>query len=512
MKIFTASQISEIENRCVEFGIGFSRLMENAGAAAARAIRDRMDINGKNTVVVCGTGNNGGDGYVVARMIREHGGRVSIIMSNGLPRTETAMDMYLRCKDLGIRMTDFSNDEQRALALIDDADIIVDGIFGTGFHGQMQEQASCLARAINQADAFVVSLDLPSGAACDTGAAATDTIKADLTVAFIGMKYCHILKPSAEFAGDVIVEDIGVPDAISDEFDSFIFTIEEDDIAPAFGKRNMFCHKGDFGKAAIICGSKGMAGASYFAAKAAVTCGTGLVRSIVPENIYGILAGMLPEAVFAPVCPNDEGKISGDESDTVVELVNQSDACLVGCGLGVCEDTKKIVESLMMQSKVPVVVDADGINIIAQNINILKNSQCDVVLTPHPGEMARLCGITIDEVEKDRIGIARAFSMEYGCVLVLKGARTLVVSKSGAVAVNVCGNGGMATAGSGDMLAGMIVSMIAQGATPFAASCAAVYLHAKAGDAAANAYSQRAMTPANMIEALPDIFLNYEQR
>ncbi len=285
--------------------------------------------------------------------------------------------------------------------------------------------------------------------------------------------------------------------------------LQEEEVAACFTPRAADSHKGTFGHLLAICGSVGMAGAAILSVRAALRSGVGLITVALPRSIYPIVSAAVPEAVFLPLPETADGKLSEAALAPLVRALSGKSALLIGCGMGRCADTELLVYELVQQATCPIVLDADGLNVIAKHIDILKTAKAPLILTPHPGEMARLLGKTIADVQADRVHIARAFAANYSVTLALKGYHTVVADPEH-YRVNPTGNPGMATGGSGDVLAGMVASFAAQGMSPPEAAKCGVYLHGKAGDMAAAKCSQRAMLPTDVIEQLKELFLNFE--
>ena len=503
--IYTRDEIISIENNSEKFGVDKICLMENAGRAAFECISRRF-CNISTAVVICGSGNNGGDGFVAAAYLINAGIKTKVYLLSS-PKTDPAKLMYERLCQINIDViktdfSDFNND-------VNNADIIVDAIFGTGFRGNVDEKTEKIISMVNSSNAKVVSLDLPSGAKCDSGVIGNACINADFTVSFIALKPCHILYPAAELCGEVEFVDIGVPSEAY--IPETLYIINENDVKNCFSKRRpIICNKYDFGRLSLICGSYGMAGAAKIAATAAVKSGAGLVGVCVPKSIYEIVSSNLSEPVFHPLKENAFGRISAENSETVSQIIKRSDAILVGCGIGCDDDTKSVVSQIINESECDIIIDADGINCVSENINIIKRAKSDLILTPHMCEMSRLLGLSVDEIQSDIISIGRDFSREYNVILVLKGPRTLIFEPSGRVHINTMADSSMATAGTGDMLAGVIAAFCAQGISAIDAARFAVFLHGESGVLSAKLYSQRATTPTSMIKCLERLFLKYE--
>ena len=481
MSVLTADLIKRSEEYAVKSGtFSFRDLMLTAGNAAGEIIHKKYDCRNKKIAVICGNGNNGGDGFVAARYLYKHGADVTVIMPMGTPKTENADYYYNELGDLKI-----------SEALENDYDIIVDAVFGIGLNRAPDDELTKLFKEINSRPAIRVSIDIPSGIEADTGRVFDTCINADLTITFIALKPCFLLPDGSDYCGEVIVADIGVK-PIGKSYG----IIKK----PVFPKRRHNSHKGSYGTALIVCGSYGMAGAAILAARAALRSGVGIAKCVLCEGIYAPFTAAVPEAVCIPKKQSADGTLSCDNDISI--YIETCSALLFGCGIGISDNTMKILEKIIEKSDIPTVIDADGINLLSGNIELLKKSKAPIILTPHPGEMARLCDCSIKEIESHRIEKAKALAEEYNCTIVLKGANTVVASPDGEISLNINGNPGMATGGSGDVLAGIIVSLLAQGLTPVEAAEAAVFLHAEAGDNAAERKGQRATLPSDIIEEL----------
>lgn len=482
MKILTTDLIRRSEESAVKSGAFSLRdLMFSAGKAAAEIIIQKYDCRGKKITVVCGRGNNGGDGCVIAGILSENGARVTVCTPLGLPATDNAEYYYNKLKF--VTKTD---------TFSPDADIIIDAVFGIGLNRSPDEKTLELIKAINRTDAVRIAVDIPSGVEADSGKVLGTAVNAHLTVTFIALKPCFVLPDGSDYCGETVVADIGAPPV------GYSFLTTE---KPIFKKRRHNSHKGTFGTGLMLCGSYGMAGAAVLAARAAARSGIGIVKAVLCDNIYYPFTVSVPEAVCVPVKPNNKGTLCPDNLN-LAELLKGCSGVLIGCGMGNNEDTAWLVKELLETSEIPIVIDADGINALLNSIDIIKKSKAPVILTPHPGEMARLCSLTVREVEENRIEVAQDFAVKYGCVLVLKGANTIVATPAGEVYFNMTGNPGMSTGGSGDALAGITLSLLAQGFNAEDAAKAAVYLHGEAGDKATAKHGERGMLPTDLIEEL----------
>ncbi len=513
MLILTKEQIRELEDGYVQSGMDHIKLMEAAGNAVGRFIHEKYGISGKSIAVLCGAGNNGGDGFMAAKKLLENGAKVCALQVDGMPRTPDAIDMYGRAERAGVMIVDCASeeDQEKIDRLISEAEIIVDAIYGLGFHDEMPEPVAELVRKVNLAVAEVVAVDIPSGVSGDSGQIASVCVKANHTVTFTAMKPGHIIFPGAEYCGSVHCVQIGIEESVAEAMAPRVAAVDYQNVRLCFSARKQNTYKGDYGSLLAVCGSYGMVGAAVLAGKAAVQSGVGLVRMVLPESIYPIAAGQLLDAVYYPMKAAEEGTLSIDDCDRILELAARQKACLVGCGMGCSADTKEIVGRLILESPVPLVIDADALNVLADDVYLLKEAKSPIIITPHAGEMGRLTNADADTVQKRRLALATEFAAEFGVYVVLKGANTIIAAPDGTSRVNLTGNPGMAKGGSGDVLAGIIGSLLAQGMSPADACECGVYIHGAAGDRAAEQYSHHAMTPMDIILELPGVFLDIER-
>lgn len=492
MRVITKDVMKEAEAAAVSRGETYLGLMEKAGSAVADIIFKTVSPEGKTAVVLCGRGNNGGDGFVIARKLYESGYDTAVI-SLGEPLTEDSKAM-LSALPSGVKLLS----AEEGLCFITEADIIVDAVFGTGLTRNIEGDAERLLEAANDSRGVRFAVDIPSGVECDTGWVLGACFKADYTVSFERYKPCHILPPSNAYCGEVFVADIGIGE---DVFGSLPFAAQIIEGTP-IKKRDKNSHKGTFGTAISVTGSYGMSGASVLSSLAALRSGVGILKTACVEENYRIIAECLPESVLIP-CPSYDGKYKAESIHIIKKQLKTADALLLGCGLGLSPDISYIVREAALSSKVPVVLDADGINAVADSIEFIKQMKAPLILTPHPGEMSRLCGKSVCEIERDRIGVAGHFATRFGVWLVLKGANTVVATPNGDIFVNVTGNPGMATGGSGDVLSGIIVSLLAEGMDVTDAVCQGVWLHGAAADRAALKRGEVSLLPRDILEELP---------
>lgn len=491
MKILNNRQTRLLEQAAVDFGKSYIELMRNAGESAARLLL-KFGLAENDTVsVVCGCGNNGGDGFVLAVYLHERGYNVCVILADGKPKTEDAAFMLKRAKDRNIRILEL--DDSECLNIIKGSAWVVDALYGIGFRGALDGKFFPILDSIT---GRVLSIDLPSGVQCDTGMVKSRAFNANATVSFSTLKPAHVLFPSAEYCGRVYVEQVGIDESIR-EGSEYVAIMTEEEMFKGIFKRNKNSHKGTYGTAACVCGSYGMAGAGVLSGMAALRSGVGLVKMCVPEQIYPIMAAKLIEAVF--VSYNNAMGI-----DKVVESCKRANAVLVGCGLGNSDETANIVRMLAENTDCPMVIDADGINSVCGHIDILRRG--NIVITPHPLEFHRISGFTKERIASDRIGCAKEFAIKHGVCTVLKGANTVIAFPDGEVFINPTGNAGMAKGGSGDVLSGITVALLAQGIDMKTAVLCAVYAHGRAGDIAAQELGMIAMLPEDIISCLGKVF------
>lgn len=510
MRILSAEEIKAVECAADKNGITFLRLMENAGAACAKVIRSKFDSTDKRTVaVLCGKGKNGGDGFVAARKLFENGYKVQVFLVMGLPTAENAQEMYSRLTNSGIAVTLYDANSETQRKALQNADILIDAVFGTGFSGALPNRLQDLFAFLETCRGYMVSIDLPSGLSADSGLLLSRPVKADLTISVMALKKALVTQPAKDFAGEIQVVSIGIPEELYHPYEkAFAFT--DEDVGELFPTRRADTNKGDFGKALVVAGSYEMPGAALLASSACVESGAGLVRLAFPETAYAAVTAAVPEKILLPLPANRFGRISMQGEAKLLEALSRSTACLVGCGLGLDYDTAAMVKSVIQHTEIPLILDADGINAVASDIDIVREAKAPVILTPHPGEAARLLGCTAQEVQANRMDACRALCEKTGAVVVLKGAGTVISANGKQFSVNLTGNAGMATAGCGDMLAGMLLGFLCIGLAPLEAAVAATHIHGLCGDAVAKGTSKCSTTPTKMLKVLPKVLSKFE--
>lgn len=505
MKLATSTQMRKMDNIAInDMGIPSTLLMTNAALSVVQSAMEFLPPDGR-CAVFSGSGNNGGDGIAAAVKLMKMGYEVKVFLVGKRERmTPDSLEMERRLIEVGGRVLDF--EETEATLWLEPCSVIIDAMFGIGLSSNLRGAAGRAVELINASTATVVSADIPSGVQADTGAVLGDAVKADVTVTFTHPKPGQHIEPGAAFSGDVRVADIGIPEELAEnmEWDTHLVTI--DDIS--LPERASDTHKGDYGKLLMICGSTGYTGAPTLAAIAALRCGAGLVYLGVPKPIYEITAVKNCEAMPYPLPADEQGKFTEDALPWILEKLENSDALLIGSGLGRSQGVNKVVCETIKAARVPVIIDADGINAVSGNINVLDEAACPIIITPHGGEFMRLTG---GEIEGGRLAAARKFAVMHNCTVVLKGPGTISAFGDGEAYVNTTGNPGMAKGGSGDVLAGIVTALIGQGLEMKRAVYTAVWLHGRAGDVLRERLGSYAMMPSEIIDALPEVLKKIER-
>ena len=515
MKVLTSKEMREIDRKTIEeIGIPGPVLMENAGIRITGAILKRFPrITEENVVIVAGKGNNGGDGFVVARHLFNLGARPNVLLlaSKQELKGDASLNLGIAEK-IGVEIAEVTKIEEwkkRRIGLFH-ASVIVDAIFGTGLLKPAEGLYATAIEDINKAPGFKVAVDIPSGLSSDTHLLIGPAVKADLTVALAAPKIGHVLPPAQEYVGELVISDISIPPFLFEDESLKLEVIEKKDALPYVQKRKRDSHKGTYGHLFVLAGSLGKTGAAVMAAKAALRMGAGLVTVGTPQSCWPVIARSMMELMTEALPETPQKTISEAALPMVLDLLKGKDAVLIGPGISAHPSTAKLVVSLLPKIKVPAVIDADGLNILADNPDALKSFSCPAVLTPHPGEFARLIRRSNKDVLDNRLALAAEFADKYKVFLVLKGYRTLVATPRGKIFINPTGNPGMATGGSGDVLSGMIASLIIQEKNILGATAAAVYLHGLSGDIGAKRIGERPLIAGDLIKYLPQALKEME--
>ena len=501
-----------------EIGIPSMVLMENAGRQVVAALEAAYeDLSDKHVAVLCGPGNNGGDGFVVARTLHQRGVDVSVfvIATMGTIKGDARLNLEILGR-LGLTVVEISDEQAWDLHFseISQCDLIVDAIFGTGLKSPLGGMLETVAADVNASSIPVVAVDLPTGLSADHAEPIGECIRAAMTVTLAAPKLPLVLPPGEALAGTIVVADIGIPPEVLESLAGpRLELLTRERMREILQPRESDSHKGDYGHVLVIAGSQGKSGAAHLAAVGALRSGAGLVSVATPRNAQPILAAMGPEYMTVPLDDNAQGTVVAVAVETVLEL--EQDVIAAGPGLGVGPDVTLFVQELVDRSESPLVLDADALNALASDPDRLQSrgeGGRSIVITPHPGEMARLVNTSVDEVQASRLDVARDFAVQHQIYVVLKGYRTLIATPEGKVFINPLGNPGMATGGTGDVLTGVLAAWLAQLLDAEAACKIAVYLHALAGDLTEADEGEVAMTAGDLAAHLGDAVLELTAR
>ena len=490
MKVCTAGEMRKVDAFSIEqLNIPGIVLMENAASSCTREIAGFDSF-----VIVVGKGNNGGDGLAIARQLINLGKKAEVYLVFADEFSGDAKINREILKNMNVEVK--SCDDLDAFTVsVKTADCVVDAIFGTGIKGEVTGRAKNVIEIINEHSKYTLSVDVPSGINSDNGEVSSATVNADKTVTFAAYKKGMLLYPAADFTGEVVVANIQIPQMVFDELGIKINTTDEDFAAKLMPKRSKNSHKGDYGKILVIGGKTGMGGAVYLSSLAALKMGAGLVTVCIPNELSGYIKELPPEVMTSL---SDFEK----DADKIADMVNNYDAVLFGNGIGREENVINLLGKILDKIEVPIVIDADGLFALSKFPEKIRGKKA--ILTPHSMEMARLLDVGAEDVEKNRFEFSKDFAEKYGVTLVLKGNHSIITAPDGAQNVNMTGNSGMATAGSGDVLAGMTVALLAI-TEPFSAATLAVHIHGKAGNYAKDRLSETSVTAGDIMEAIPHI-------
>ena len=537
MKVVTAAEMQKIDEKTIrELGISGLVLMERAGLAVVSKIKDLFGR--KKVIVVSGAGNNGGDGMVIARNLHNEGWNVEVFLTV-MPEDlkGDALSQYKTALKCGVLIKPAEDLIIHKASIFTRHSIIVDAILGTGLKKNIAGMLSEIINVLNQSALPVVSVDIPSGISSDNGQVMGNAVRAGYTVTFGLPKRGHFLHPGAEFSGKLFIEDIGFPQALLVSEKPGVELLERDYLVRLIPVRRTYSHKGNYGHVLIIAGSRGKTGAALMAAEACLRTGAGLVTIGIPESLSEVFQSRVTEAMTLILPDNGDGTLSAKASGRILDFLRKSaDILAIGPGIGVTAGTRKLLRDLISNSESPMVIDADGINSLNGNRGVFTKAKAPLILTPHPGEMARLLkeakskenraksieqkarskdvaavpkafGISLrDEIEKDRINIAISFAKETGTHLVLKGVPTIIAAPDGQAFINTTGNPGMAKGGTGDVLTGMISGFLAVCRNPLHSCILGVYMHSLAGDIGASEIGENSLIATDIIDKIPAAF------
>ncbi len=527
MKVVTPEQMRGLDRRAIEeAGIPGEKLMEKAGEGVAEKVKELLTAGrGESTsltppptplptahsplpiILIAGKGNNGGDALVAARLLHADGvecrtfllGRASELKGDAALNLDRLKETAAPWEEV-----EEGGDLEGLRAAIETSSVVVDGIFGTGFRGSVEGTVAEVIILINQAPGRVISIDIPSGVDGESGAVEGDAVTADWTVTMALPKTGLLRGEGLNRSGELEPVDIGIPAQLVDEIPADLELITEEELSDLLPPRPLTSHKGDYGHVLVLAGSPGFTGAAALATEAALRAGAGLVTLGIPQSLNPILESKCTEAMTLPLPETGEGTLSPGALEEIVNFCRKASVVALGPGLSRNGETGELVRELIRNCPLPMVVDADGLNLIAEDVSVLSMAQSSLVLTPHPGEMRRLAGLEKEELGWDREKLAQDFARKYNLTLVLKGAGTLIATPPGPLWINPTGNPGMASGGTGDVLTGLIAGFLAQGLPPFNAARLGVYVHGRAGDLAAREKGRISLIASDLIARVPD--------
>lgn len=508
MRTVTAEEMARMDHAAIEVvGIPGVVLMENAGRGATEIMwRYFPDLAGRRVAVLAGGGNNGGDGFVIARHLWQQRVEVTVYrLKKGKSYKGDAKINLEIIEKLGVPSEEYT-DSKSAAALkekLAEADLIVDAVLGTGLNSPVRGFYRQVIDMVNQLERPVLAVDLPSGLSATSGVPLGTCVKATVTATFGLPKVGQLVTPGCIYVGHLEVVDIGLPRSVTETEEAPRIWLEASDIAPMVRPRSLSSHKGSFGHVLVVGGSVGKTGAGAMAGLGAARSGAGLVTLAVPISLHGLMEVKLTEVMTEPLPETAEQTIGTEALPRLKTLLEGKQALALGPGLAVNEEAVQVVVELVQNCPCPIVLDADGINALIDHLDVLTKARAPVILTPHPGEMGRILKRSAEEVQNERLSLVQSFTEKYGVTLVLKGARTLIGSPEGRLAINSTGNPGLASGGTGDILTGLIAGFLAQGLAPFDSACAGVYCHGKAADRLAMRWGDRGMLATDLLHEIP---------
>jgi len=506
MKLMTPAQMRDLDEEAInKYNIPSILLMEHAAYNVFMDIKARYSNH--TIIIVCGPGNNGGDGFALARQIKTWSdNKVKILMlSRPSGLSEDGMVYYNICKKLNIEIIQIvSENLELAYKAIRSAEVIVDALFGTGLSRKVEGLYAEIIDQINKSSAYTISIDIPSGIDGDTGKVKGIGVQADKTITFALPKIGLYVYPAIDYTGEIKIVDIGIPQSIIDRVETGFYTIEKEDMKKLLPDRLTRSNKGTYGKVLVIGGQIGMSGAVALTSKAALKVGAGIVTAAVPRAIHDIMEQKLTEVLTVPLEDN-AGHISRNADKQIRELIEKYDVIAIGPGIGRSKDIESIL-LIVLSSDKPCVIDADALYFLKDMLEIVKRRKAPVIITPHPGEMARLTGLTIEAILDNPLATTYKFVKENNMITVLKIERTVVGDTEGNIYINRGGNSGMAKGGSGDILTGTIAGLLAQKMIPKDAARLGVYLHARSADIMKTLKTEYTMIPSDLYEGLEIAF------
>lgn len=509
MRVLSTEAMQQVDRRAIEeLGIPGMVLMENAAVGVADALGERFP-EATTVVVLCGPGNNGGDGLALARHLESRGYRyrIYLLVRRSMPKGDAGSQLAILEK-AGIPVTTVGPDDslEPVLTTCLAADVVVDALFGTGLSRPLEGHFGELVVALGHRAPPILAVDLPSGLDGGRGEPPGPHLRARLTVTFAAPKVAHVLPPASEAIGELVVTDLGIPPRLVEEAPGDLHLLTAADLAPSFVPRSPDSHKGTYGHGLLVAGGPGKAGAAILGARAAVRGGAGLVTVAVPEPLLATVDGGSLESMTLSLRADDVGAVAAAAFDGLAAAIEGKTALAIGPGLGLADDTVALIRRLAAETTLPLVLDADALNAHVGHLDALAGRGGPTVLTPHPGEAARLLGQSSAEIQADRLAAARRLAAESGSLVVLKGHRSLIADPEGGVWINPTGNPGMASGGSGDVLTGLLLALLAQGWDPLVACQLGVWLHGRAGDLALVEGAPEALCAGDLVDHLGAAF------
>ena len=478
-------------------------LMENAGLKTAQCVAEKYkSISGKTIGIFCGKGNNGGDGFVIGRHLFQMGATVTFWLTRKKKDLQGDAKTNMEIADqmnLPIFEISYWDPEIK----LNEFDLLIDALLGTGLKGDVRGIYADVIKTLNLFQGPVIAVDAPSGLDCDTGKPLGCCVEADLTVTMGNIKSGMLFYPGRSFLGDLFITDLSVPSFVFDQINPQKFTLELEDYKKLLPDRPEDAYKNTFGKVLVIAGSTGLTGAASLCSLAVLRSGAGMVVLGCPKSLNSIFENKLTEVMNDPLPETDQGSLSVSAFNALKKSLDWSNVIALGPGLSTHPETKKLCQRILQEINLPMVIDADGLNNLADSMDLLVNYKRDLILTPHIGELARLTKMTIYEIQNEPIEVVRRFAKDWGVVLLLKGAPTIIGDPDGNIYFNLSGNAGMATAGSGDVLTGLISGFLAQGVSAINAAILGAFVHGFAGDSASKLLGQRGALANDILKAVP---------
>jgi ADP-dependent NAD(P)H-hydrate dehydratase / NAD(P)H-hydrate epimerase len=516
VRVTTAAEMRQLDRLASElYGIPGVVLMENAGAQVARILwQEYPDLQARRVAVLCGRGNNGGDGFVLARYLHNSGVSVNVFIIGEPSEIRGDASVHLNMlQHAGMvpEPVQTPDSAKKMGARLVHYDVLIDALLGTGLRDAVSGVFQLVITAMNAAGRPIVAVDIPSGLSADAGTLLGDHVRADLTVTMALPKRGLLLYPAAEYVGRLVAVDVGFPAEVREHAMLHCHTLERHAIAAQLQTRRADTHKGTYGHVLLVAGSPGKTGAGALASMAALRTGAGLVSFALPYSLNAAMETKLTEVMTIPLPETKPGVLGGEAMQRIIEALEGKSALVLGPGLGTRPETVRCVHEVLGQVRIPTVLDADGLNALPADPEGVGDIHAPLVLTPHPGELARLRRTTTAAIQADRLTAAQETARTWKAVVVLKGAHTVIAEPEGALYINLTGNPGMATAGSGDVLSGMIGALLGQGYTPSLAARIAVHVHGLAGDLAAAVVGERSLIAGDLDESLSHAFRQLAQ-